>query len=323
MLMAAVIALAWLGRETVDKLAASLAQALSQGLTGPLTTDSANAILATTAWRFGWIVLPLLVVMFVAGIVINVSQVGLLLSTQKLMPKFSHINPFSGMKRILSLQGVMRLGFGIFKIGIIAYVAYLSIRRQQAAILGISGMEIPLLAKTLFDCLLSTSLWIAAALLIVAILEYAYQWWKHEQDMMMTEQEVRDEMKESDGDPQMKARRRQIQRQMAMQRIASEVPTADVVVTNPTELSIAIQYDPATMVAPVVVAKGAGAVAQRIRRLALEHGVPIVERKPLAQILYKTVDIGGAIPLEQYQAVAEVLRYVYQLQGKKVPQAAA
>ncbi len=321
MLMAAVVGLYWFGRDTVNKLAATLAEALSHGPALAVTTDAATANLSATALRLGWIVMPLLLLMFVAGVAINVSQVGLLLSTKKLMPQFSHINPAAGLKRILSLQGLMRLAFGIFKIGVIAYVAYLSIMQQQDLILGIAGMQIPMLAKTLFECLFRTSLWIAAALLFLALLEYAYQWWKHEQDMMMTDQEVRDEMKESDGDPQMKARRRQIQRQLAMQQIASEVPKADVVVANPTELSVAIKYDPTQMAAPMVVAKGAGAVAQRIRRLALEHGVPIVERKPLAQVLYKTVDVGGSIPLEQYQAVAEVLRYVYQLQGKTVPKA--
>ncbi|WP_153557701.1 flagellar biosynthesis protein FlhB [Roseimaritima sediminicola] len=323
MLMAAVLALYWFGRETVDKLAANLVQTLSGGPALAVTPHEATSNLTAIALRLGWIVMPLLLVMFVAGIVINITQVGLLLSTKKLMPQFSHINPFAGLKRMFSLQGVMRLGFGIFKILVIACIAVFSIMRQQDAILGIAAMDMPMVAKTLFDCLFDTSLWIAAALLLLALLEYAYQWWKHEEDLKMTDQEVRDEMKESEGDPQMKARRRQIQRQLAMQQVASEVPGADVVVTNPTELAIAIKYDPAEMAAPQVVAKGAGTVAQKIRRLALEHGVPIVERKPLAQVLYKTVDVGGSIPLEQYQAVAEVLRYVYQLQGKSIPQATA
>jgi flagellar biosynthetic protein FlhB len=137
----------------------------------------------------------------------------------------------------------------------------------------------------------------------------------------MTDQEMRDEMKESQGDPQMQAKRKQMQRQMMMQRINTDVPGADVVVTNPTELAIAISYKPQEMIAPVVIAKGAGAVAQKIRKIALENGVPVVERKPLAQFLYKSVDVGAAVPAEQYQAVAEVLRYVYQLKGKKLPKA--
>jgi flagellar biosynthetic protein FlhB len=126
-------------------------------------------------------------------------------------------------------------------------------------------------------------------------------------------------MKNQQGDPQLIARRRAVQRQMVMHRISSSVPKADVIITNPTELSIAVQYDPKEMAAPVVVAKGAGVLAQRIRRLALENNIPIVERKPLAQLLYKEVDIGKPIPTDAYAAVAEVLAYVYQLQGKKLP----
>jgi flagellar biosynthetic protein FlhB len=135
----------------------------------------------------------------------------------------------------------------------------------------------------------------------------------------MTHQEVREEMKNLQGDPNIVARRRQIQRQMALNRISSSVPKADVIVTNPTELAVAIQYEPAEMNAPVVVAKGAGVLAQRIRTLGLEHNIPIVERKPLAQLLYKEVDIGKPVPTQSYAAVAEVLAYVYQLKGKKLP----
>ena len=135
----------------------------------------------------------------------------------------------------------------------------------------------------------------------------------------MTTQEVREEMKSLQGDPQMAARRRQIQRQLVLNRMQTAVPQADVVVTNPTELAVAIKYDPTSMQAPIVVAKGAGVLAQRIRRLALDNNIPIVERKPLAQSLYKHVDINKPIPTEQYAAVAEILRYVYQLQGRTLP----
>lgn len=321
MLMAAVLVLMWFGRGLMDKLAAATSHSLAQPSFGSFSVDDANSILLQSAAWLAMIALPLLLSMMLAGVAINISQVGLLFSTTKLMPKLSHISPLAGIKRIFSLQGVMRLAFGLGKVLVIAVVACLSLVNQQDRLVAISAMELPILARTLFDCLIETSLWIAGALLLIAILEYAYQWWKFEQDLRMTDQEVRDEMKESEGDPQMNARRRQIQRQMVTQRIASEVPSADVVVTNPTELAIAIRYDPETMEAPMVVAKGAGNLAQRIRRLALEHEIPIVERKPLAQVLYKTVDVGQVIPLEHYQAVAEVLRYVYQLQGRKLPAA--
>ena len=167
--------------------------------------------------------------------------------------------------------------------------------------------------------MLDTCLKIGIALLILAIFDYGYQRWKHEQDLRMTTQEVREEFKMLQGDPHMAARRRQVQRQLVMHRLKSSVPKADVVVTNPTELAVAIQYDPDTMEAPIVVAKGAGVLAQQIRRLALEHNIPVLERKPLAQALYKNVDINKPIPADQYAAVAEILRYVYQLQGKTLP----
>jgi len=167
--------------------------------------------------------------------------------------------------------------------------------------------------------LFNVCMWIAASLLVLGVAEYGFQWWRYEEDLKMSDQELRDEMKESNGNPQLLAKRKQIQRQMMMQRINTEVPKADVIATNPTELAIAISYDPETMIAPIVIAKGAGLVAQKIRKIGLEHGVPIVERKELAQFLYKNVEVGAAIGIDQYQAVAEVLRYVYQLKGKPMP----
>jgi len=156
-------------------------------------------------------------------------------------------------------------------------------------------------------------------LLVLAVFDYAFQRWKHEQNLKMTTQEVREEMKSLQGDPQVIARRRTVQRQLALNRMGSTVPESDVVVTNPTELAIALRYDPETMLAPIVQAKGAGVVAQKIRRIALEHNIPIVEKKELAQFLYKNVEASEAVPAEQYAAVAEILRYVYELQGKDLP----
>jgi flagellar biosynthetic protein FlhB len=185
------------------------------------------------------------------------------------------------------------------------------------SILQVGFLWVP--GRFLIDISRDTMLWSGLTLLVLALFDFALHRWKHEQDLRMTHQEVREEMKNLQGDPQIVARRRSIQRQMVLNRIASSVPKADVVVTNPTELAVAIQYDPEEMAAPIVVAKGAGVIAQRIRRLALEHNIPIIERKPLAQLLYKEVDIGRAIPAQSYAAVAEVLAYVYQLKGKKMP----
>ena len=187
------------------------------------------------------------------------------------------------------------------------------------AILGLTARACPEIALYLAEIILWTSIKIGVALLILALLDYAFQRWKHEQDIKMTSQEVREEMKNLEGDPQIAARRRVVQRQLALNRINQSVPQADVVVTNPTELAVAIQYDPKTMAAPIVVAKGAGVIAKRIRKLALEHGIPIVEKKPLAQALYREVNIDQPIPQDKYAAVAEILAYVYQLNGKEIP----
>ncbi|MAI72186.1 MAG: flagellar biosynthetic protein FlhB [Rhodopirellula sp.] len=323
MLLAAAGTLWMFGPPAAERLAGALVDALSiSRMQSPGTNDAANWLLGY-AGRLALAAVPLLLAMLVAGVLVNVTQTGVVFSTKKIIPKLSHISPLSGVKKIVSLQGVARLGFGLFKVAVIAVVAFFAITYYGDAILQMGELSVPQIASTLFSCLIGTCVWIGLALFVLAILEFAFQKWKHEQDLMMTDQEVRDELKETEGDPQVAARRRMVQRQMMMQRAENEVPNADVVVSNPTELAIAIQYDPLTMPAPVVVAKGAGGLAQKIRRLALENGIPVVERKPLAQVLYKTVEVGDVIPADHYQTVAEVLRYVYQLQGKDVPKAAA
>lgn len=322
LLLASVSVLWWRGPLLAEGLARMVVVALGQAAPQSFTPQDASHALARAAFETASLAAPILVAMFVAGILSNVLQTGPLIATAKLMPKFSHINPVSGLKRLFSVSGLARLGFGLFKIAVILAVAYTIVLRWQAAVLNMGYAAIPEVASLIFRCCMETGMWIGGALLVLALFEFGFQWWKFEQDMRMTDQEVREEMKESQGDPQMIARRRQVQRQLAMQRLGGEVPKADVVVTNPTELAVAIRYDPETMAAPVVVAKGAGVIAQRIRRLALENEIPIVERKPLAQILYKTVDVGGSVPVEQYKAVAEVLKYVYQLQGRTMPKVA-
>ena len=323
LLLAALAVLWWFGGSASEQLAGAMIEALSTPRLETLGTDEATNVLLILAGRLGIAVIPILATMMVAGILINVTQTGLIFSPSKLVPKFSHISPLSGVKRIVSLAGIMRLAFGMFKVLVIVAVAYASLNRDRDTLASLASLTVPEIAKTLFESLLGTCLWIGGALFVLALFEFAFQRWKHERDLMMTDQEIRDELKETEGDPQVAARRRQVQRQLAMNRVASDVPKADVVVSNPTELAIAIRYDPQTMPAPVILAKGAGLVAQRIRRLALEHGIPVVERKPLAQILYKTVDVGQIVPPDHYQAVAEVLRYVYQLQGKEIPRVTA
>ena len=264
-------------------------------------------------------VLPLLGLLVLGALAVDLGQIGFLFLPEKAMPDLTRLNPLNGLKRIFAMPNLMRLLFGIIKLILVATVAAVSVYQQRDTILGMTSMAVPQIALYLTQILLATALKIGVALLILAILDYGFQRWRFEQDIRMTTQEVREEMKNLEGNPLVISRRRAVQRQLALHRISSAVPKADVVVTNPTELAVAIQYDPETMAAPIVLAKGAGVIAQRIRQLALENGIPIVERKPLARALYREVDINQPVPRERYAAVAEVLAYVYQLKGKKVP----
>ncbi len=286
-----------------------------------LTIQSTDAIAQSQELvsSFGTVILPIVGLLALAGGLSSVFQTGLLFVPDRLAPDIERLSPLSGLKRIFSLAGAVKLGFGLFKVTIVSIVAAAVIYERAAQVLYSNDFDISELAVFLIDIVLSTAMWVGIALLVLAIFDYAFQKWKHEQDLKMTHREVLDEMKNMQGDPQIIARRRAIQRQMALNNIGTKVPKADVVVTNPTELAVAIQYKPDEMRAPIVIAKGAGIIAQRIRLLALENNVPVVERKPLAQLLYKEVDVGHPIPDGSYAAVAEVLAYVYQLQGKKLP----
>jgi flagellar biosynthetic protein FlhB len=318
LVVGALVLLTW-GGAVVDAAARFMEHQLdapAATTTGPSdAVHQAHALLRT----FGAPLLPILGVLALAGVMSSVLQIGLLFVPDRLQFDLSRVSPWAGFRRILSLQGVARLGFGLFKIVIVAAVAGGLLYRRRDEVLAAAELAVPELARWLADVMLQTALWVGVALFVLALLDYGFQRWRHEQDLRMTHQEVREEMKNTQGDPAIIARRRAIQRQMALNRIGAKVPKADVVVTNPTELAVAIQYDPQTMAAPVVLAKGAGVLAQRIRRLALEHNIPVVERKPLAQLLYKEVAVNHPVPDKSYAAVAEVLAYVYQLKGKKLP----
>ena len=290
---------------TVTPLAASRGEVLVHGY--------------NTIQELGIALIPILGFLALAGVLSSVFQIGFLFVPERLQPDFQRLSILGGLKRIFSMSGVMRLSFGMFKVAIVSIVSAVVLYLRSDQVLMASSLSAPQLAVMIIETAITTALWVGVALLILALFDFAFQKWKHEQDLKMTRQEVMDEMKNLQGDPQIIARRKAVQRQLALNRMGDLVPQADVVVTNPTELAVAIQYDPEKMKAPIVVAKGAGLIAQRIRRLALENNVPIVERKPLARLLYKEVEINHPVPDESYAAVAEVLAYVYQLKGKKPP----
>ncbi len=264
--------------------------------------------------------LPLLSLLVVVSAGVNLSQTGLLWLPDKVGPDLSHIDPLQNAQRIFSTQSLMRLLFGLFKIAIVAGMAAWALWGERFRLMSLTDYGAAQLAGYLVSLTLWTSIKVAIALVVLALFEYSYQYIKFENDLMMTHQEMREEIKEQMGDPQIINRRKKVQQELAKGRLKSTVPKATVVVTNPTELAIALQYEFETMASPVVLAKGAGILAQQIRRLALENSVPIVERKELARLLYSSADVGKPIPVEQYAAVAEVMRFVYELQGKALPQ---
>ncbi len=319
LLIVGILLLRSYGEEVIRMAGAFMRHQLST--VGPLAADSSNMIAEsqTLIRTLGTALLPIVGMLALAGVLSSVFQVGFLFVPERLVPDAKRLNPISGLGRILSLSGAMKLGFGMFKVAIVSVVAAAVLYLHYEEVLFASTMSVRELAPFMIDLALTTALWVGIALFTLALFDFAYQKWKHNQDLMMTRQEVVDEMKNMQGDPQMIARRRAVQRQMALNRMGDKVPQADVIVTNPTELAIAIQYKPDEMAAPIVLAKGAGVLAQRIRRLALEHNIPVVERKPLARILYKEVEPGHPVPDDSYAAVAEVLAYVYQLKGKKPP----
>lgn len=262
------------------------------------------------------VVLPVMIIAIVAGITANLVQVGFMVTTDPLKMKLEKINPLKGLKRMFSVRSIVELLKSIFKISAISIVASLSLWFERETIFHLNRLEI--FEIVTFISYLSVEIgWrVAILLLIFSIPDYVYQKYDHEKSIRMSKKDIKDEYKRSEGDPRIKGKRREIQRKMAVQRMMSNVPKADVVITNPTHFSVAIQYDADTMTSPIVVAKGIDQTAMKIREIAEEHDIPLVENKPLAQTLYRTIEIGDAIPEDLFQAVAEILAYVYKLKGK-------
>ncbi len=281
---------------------------------------SANLMLLTSQalMQLFQILAPLFAVAFVMGFLGNVLQFGFLLSGESLRPKLDKLNVVKGIGRMFSKSALIELLKSIAKIVVVGFLAYSVVRdeffRTLPTLVDLDVWGIFFYIARISYKILVHVLWF---LIILSAVDYAFQRWQYEEDLKMTKQEVKDEYKQREGDPQVKARVRSIQREMARKRMLADVPLADVVVTNPTHLAVALQYDPDKGAAPRVVAKGADFLAEKIRNIAKEHGVPLVEDKPLARALYKGVKVGQLIPESLYKSVAEILAYVYSLKGKR------
>jgi len=259
---------------------------------------------------------PVLAISLLSGLIVSYAQVGFLFTTETLKPVLSRINPLNGMKRLFSLRSVIELVKAILKVAVVAWIAYSYLNGKAQAIVSLMDMDILGIAAFIGITSVDLAIRICLALLVLGAFDFAYQWWEFEKNMKMTKQEVKEELKQTEGNPEVRARIRQKQRQLSMRRMMQEVPKADVVITNPTHFACALKYDEKVAPAPVLLAKGQDYIAIRIREIARENNVEIVENKPLARTIYETVEIGQAIPPELYQAVAEVLAFVYNLKGR-------
>lgn len=286
-------------------------------LVGGTTQDAGlNIIIREYALRIVIIVAPVFIIAFVIAFLSDYIQVSWKPTAKPLMPKFSKLNPLNGFKRIFSVNTLFELIKSIIKIVLIGYVAYSYLADRQTQLLLL--YNIPMLQAVQFigETVVDLGLRISLIYMIVAIGDFAYQKIKFARDMRMTKQEVKEEFKNQEGNPEIKGKIKQRMREASQRRMMQALPQADVVITNPTHFAVAIKYDADTAPAPIVLAKGEDYLAQKIKEVARENKIEIVENKPLARMLYANVNIGEQVPPELYTAVAEVLAYVYHLQGR-------
>jgi flagellar biosynthetic protein FlhB len=300
----------------------NLADLIKMFLTFPRNIENAvriedlSAVYIKCLWVFAKVMAPVLLVSAVVAIALNYLQVGFLFTLKPLTPKFDKLNPITGFKNIFSKKAFVELIKSIFKIGVISYVIYSYLKNNFAVIPELLALDMLETAVFIGNTIINTGIRVAAVLLVMSVFDYGFQFWEFEKSMKMSKQEIKDEYKMTEGNPQIKSKIKEKQRQMSLRRMMNEVPKADVIITNPTHFAIAIKYDTTKAEAPIVLAKGKDIIAQKIKELAKDNNIPTVENKPLAQALYKSVEIGDMVPAELYKAVAEVLAFVYSLKNK-------
>ncbi len=262
------------------------------------------------------LMIPFMLIALAVGVVVEIAQVKWAPTTKPLQPKFNKMNPISGFKRIFSVQSLVEFLKSLLKIGLIVWIVYSTMRDNWGIIFRFLDMPVEQTIAQIGELVINLGIKLALFYLIIAFADFLFQKWKFKQDMMMTKQEVKDEFKQAEGDPQIKGKIRQKMMQISRQRMMQDIPKADVVITNPTHFAVALKYDPALFPAPYVVAKGTDHLAAKIKEVARENNVEIVENKPLARSLYANVQIGEVITEDLYKAVADILAMVYKMQGK-------
>ena len=315
-LLTGIFTLFWGSAYFYHNMTGILRHYLGQAAAHAISVDTMPGIGLFAMRQLSVTLLPLFFTLVVVAVLSNYLQVGSLLSFEAIIPKFSKLNPLEGLKRLFSAQAFMEFAKSIFKLVVVGWIAWDTMGAEMenlpALIHKSPGTILNYVGHVSF-----TLFWkVCLVMIFLAILDFMFQKWEFEKNLKMTKQEVKEEHKQTEGDPHVKARIRAIQREMAQKRMMAEVPEADVVITNPTHLAVALRYDSSRMAAPLVVAKGAGHMAEQIRRIARENSIPVIENKPLAQSLYRVVEVGMSIPETLYQAVAQVLAHVYSLRKK-------
>ena len=283
---------------------------------GNLSVASLQVLLRSMMLRLLTIIAPVLLIGVMVAVICDIVQVKWRPTTKPIKPKFSKLSPVKGFARIFSPNSLVELLKSLLKLVVIGYVVYSYLKGRVGQIFLLYDITLNQAIGLIGEIAIDLGIRIAMVYMVIAFLDFWYQKWKFRQDMKMTKQEVKEEYKNQEGDPQVKAKQKQRMREASMRRMMSQLPEADVVITNPTHYAVAVKYDPEKYDAPYVLAKGEDYLAQKIKDVAREHEIEIVENKPLARMLYANVEIGGLIPPELYQAVAEVLAFVYHLKGK-------
>jgi flagellar biosynthesis protein FlhB len=277
----------------------------------PLTPESVHMLFVESAWSLALLILPVLSAVFVAAIAGSFLQGGFVIAPDALAPKFDRLNPVGNLKRIFSKQSLVDMLKSFAELGVLCLVCYGVLTQAVADAPMLLGSPASHTVMSIGMLLYELGFRIGGVLVVFAAIDYGYKWYAHEKSLRMTKQEVKDEFRSQEGDPMVKSQRRKSARAMVQRRLKVEVPRADVIITNPTHYAVALLYDSKKSPAPVVVAKGADLMAKRIRKIAMEHDVMIVENPPLARVLYRDVEVGQFIPPEFFRAVAEILAYVY------------
>lgn len=289
---------------------------LQNDITMSVTSENVRALFLRLTVQGLWLLAPIFLVTIVIAFAGNYFQVGFMFILEPLKPKLSKINPLEGAKRMFTFRTLVDFLKSVLKMAIIAVVIYVTLWGERAHLLQLARVPVQSSYAYIASLVFTLGVKIGVTLVIIGLLDFFYQRYEHEKSLKMSKQDVKDEHKNSEGNPLIKGKIREKQRRMAIQRMMQEVPKADVVITNPTHFAVALKYEAGKMEAPTVIAKGTDYIALKIREVAKANSVMTMENKPLARALYSQVEIGQTIPADLFQAVAEVLAYVYKIQGR-------